>query len=91
MTAKVRGPAGRPEQVALSPIPGPPGNYAGSFEPKEAGPYEIVVEAALGNSTLAADKLAVEVGRPNLEFEKLDLDEKLLGRFAAAAGGRDST
>ena len=35
-----------------------------------------------------ADKLAVEVGRVNLEFEKLDLDEKTLGQIAAAAGGR---
>ena len=30
----------------------------------------------------------VEVGRPNLEFEKLDLDEKMLGRIAADTGGR---
>ncbi len=30
----------------------------------------------------------VEVGRPNLEFEKLDLDEKMLAKIAADTGGR---
>ena len=30
----------------------------------------------------------VDVGRPNLEFEKLDLDEKMLGRIAADTDGR---
>jgi hypothetical protein len=30
----------------------------------------------------------VEVGRPNLEFDRLELDEKLLGRLSAATGGR---
>ena len=28
------------------------------------------------------------MGRPNLEFDRLDLDEKTLGRIAAATGGR---
>jgi hypothetical protein len=30
----------------------------------------------------------MDVGRPNLEFEKLDLDEKMLDRIAVATGGR---
>jgi hypothetical protein len=38
--------------------------------------------------SLKADKIALEVGRPNLEFEKLDLDEKMLERIAAGSGGR---
>jgi hypothetical protein len=32
--------------------------------------------------------LPVEIGRPNLEFERLDLDEKTLGQIAAESGGR---
>ena len=47
-----------------------------------------MVEARLGELSLKADKIAVEVGRPNLEFEKLDLDEKTLERIAADTGGR---
>ena len=39
-------------------------------------------------STLTAEKLAAEVGRQNLEFEKLDLDDKLLARLAAYTKGR---
>jgi len=85
---KIRGPAGRPELVAMSTVPGPGGHYSGSFEPKTAGAYEIVVEARLGELTLQSEKLAVEVGRPNLEYEKLDLDEKTLARIAADTGGR---
>lgn len=88
VVAKVRGPAGRPDTVDLSAVPGPSGHYGGTFEPKTAGAYEILIEALVGKSTLTAEKLAFEVGRPMLEFEKLDLDEKMLRRIATEAGGR---
>jgi len=48
----------------------------------------ITVEAKVGEATLGAEKLTVEVGRPNLEFERLDLDEKMLTRIAAGTGAR---
>ena len=35
-----------------------------------------------------SEKVLTEVGRPNLEFEKLDLDEKMLAAIATAAGGQ---
>ena len=88
VTAKIRAPGGRAEAVRLSTVSGPGGHYSGSFEPKTAGSYEIVLEARLGELALTADPIAVEVGRPNLEFEKLDLDEKMLGQIAATSGGR---
>jgi len=88
VSAKIRGPAGRPDKMEMSIVPGPGGHYSGAYEPKAAGSYEIEVEARLGELTLTADKIAVEVGRPNLEFEKLDLDEKMLARIAANTGGR---
>ena len=69
-------------------MPGPAGHYSGVFEPKVAGPYEVDVEAKLDEQTLTAEKIKVEVGRPNLEFEKLDLDEKMLAKIAAEAHGR---
>jgi hypothetical protein len=37
---------------------------------------------------LAAEEVTLEVGRLNLEFERLDLDEKMLADIAAATGGR---
>ena len=80
-------PAG-PNRSTLSAVAGPGGHYGGTIEPQSAGGYEVVVEARLGELSLKADKIAVEVGRPNLEFEKLDLDEKMLERIAADTGGR---
>ena len=88
VVAKIRPSAGRPDQVEMTVVPGPGGHYRGTYEPTTAGGYEIVVEARLGELTLTTDKIAVEVGRPNLEFEKLDLDEKALARIAANTGGR---
>jgi len=86
--AKVKGPAAQQEEVPLSVAAGPTGHYEGTLQPKTAGRYEIVVESRLGQLTLAADKLVIEVGRPNLEFEKLDMDEKMLSRIASDTGGR---
>jgi uncharacterized membrane protein len=86
--ATIQGPAEQTDEVELSLTPGSTGHYEGHFTPPEAGGYEIVVETKLGEMTLAAEKLAIEVGRPYLEFEKLDLDEELLVRIAAETDGR---
>jgi hypothetical protein len=88
VTAGVKGPAGQPERVALSPAPGPSGHYTGTFEPRAAGQYELIVEARLGELTVASEKILAEVGRANLEFEKLDLDERTLSAIATAAHGQ---
>ena len=88
VTATLRNPAGRVDQVTLSSVAGPAGNYAADFEPTTAGSYEITIQARVGQQLLSGEKLVVEVGRPNLEFEKLDLDDKLLGRIASQSGGR---
>jgi uncharacterized membrane protein len=88
VVATVRGPTGRVEQAELSAVTGPAGHYGGTIEPKTAGAHEVMIEARLGELNLRADKIGVEVGRPNLEFEKLDLDEKTLERIAADTHGR---
>ncbi len=88
VSARIRGPGGRPDLVELSKAPGPAGHYTGTFEPKEPGSYEIELEARLAEQELTSEKMKVEVGRPNLEFEKLDLDEKMLASIAAETGGR---
>jgi uncharacterized membrane protein len=88
VVATVRGPTGPPEQVVLTAVVGPGGHFGGAIEPQSAGAYEVKVEARLGEVNLTSDKIPLEVGRPNLEFERLDLDEKLLERIAADAGGR---
>jgi len=86
--AGIKGPRGNTDRVTLSAVPGPSGHYGGAFEPRIAGRYEVVVEARLGELALNSERLSVEVGRPNLEFERLDLDEKTLAAIAANTGGR---
>jgi uncharacterized membrane protein len=88
VTAKVTGPGGKASSVALSPEPGAAGRYDAVFDPTAPGTYQFEVSAKLGDETLTTDKLAAEVGRQNLEFEKLDLDDKLLSRLATYTKGR---
>jgi uncharacterized membrane protein len=88
VTARVRGPKGTEETLPLSNVAGSAGNYRGDFEPKTPGTYEIIVEAKLAGTVLKAEKVVTDVGRPNLEFDRLDLDEKTLTRIAETSGGR---
>lgn len=74
--------------LALAPVPSSPGHYEAMFEPAEPGTYEITLTAQLDPERLAAEPLTVEVGRPSLEFEQLDLDESMLRQIAQCAGGR---
>jgi uncharacterized membrane protein len=89
VVAKVTGP-GVDQTLELRAEANPAGHYAASFVPKTAGRYEFVVETRIGQETLTSDKLLIEAGRTNLEFEKLDLDEKMLAAIAEAAKGQYS-
>jgi uncharacterized membrane protein len=88
VTANVGIHGGRAEKVVLTPVAGPSGHYGGSIEPSAAGAYEVTVSARFGETNLTTEPIPVEVGRLNLEFEKLDLDEKMLQGIAKATGGR---
>ena len=86
--AQVKTPKGTTDTVTLAPVAGSAGSYQGSFEPKQPGTYEINVEGRLGETVLKAEPSTAEVGRPNLEFDRLDLDDAQLSRIAEATGGR---
>jgi uncharacterized membrane protein len=88
VAARIKRPFGQDEVLPLSPIAGPGGHFQGAYEPKRPGRYEITVSARRGDTELKAEKLVVEVGRPDLEYDRLDLDDKTLSRIAAAGGGR---
>jgi len=88
VVAKVLGPTGQAEEVPLAPAAGPGGHFSGTFVPKAPGKYTIAVRAQVGQTQLQSENLPIEAGRVNLEFEKLDMDEKMLTRIAAAAKGR---
>jgi uncharacterized membrane protein len=87
VTARVRTPQGSSDSVTLAPVSGSAGSYQGTLEPQAPGSYEITVEARLRETTLRADKTTAEVGRPNLEFDRLDLDDEMLTKISAATGG----
>jgi hypothetical protein len=86
--AVITHPSGKKDTVSMIPVPGPAGHYAVEFDETSSGEYEIVVEARVGSLTKSTDPIVVEVGRPNMEFEELDLDEKLLAQIATDSGGR---
>jgi uncharacterized membrane protein len=88
VSAQVHGPQGGAETLALYPVPGSSGNYTGTLEPKRPGMVEIFVDARIGATVLHAEKVAAEVGRPNLEYDRLDLDDAMLQKIALAANGR---
>ncbi|MBN1591479.1 MAG: hypothetical protein JW888_18340 [Pirellulales bacterium] len=79
-------PGNRP--LTLTPAPGPAGHYETTFAPEMAGTYQIELTAQLDGQPLTAEPLEFEVGRASLEFERLDLDEKMLQQIAQATGGR---
>ena len=88
VVANIRDPAGLLIPVLLDPVPGPDGNYAADFEPATPGQFEITPSARAGTTDLVGEPILVEVGRPAMEFERLDLDDELLARIAADTGGR---
>ena len=88
--AQVKTPQGTTDTVTLAPVAGSAGSYQGSFESKRPGTYQIMVESRLGETVLRAEQTTAEVGRPNLEFDRLDLDDALLSRIAEATAGVDN-
>jgi hypothetical protein len=88
VAAKITGPSGKTASIDLVREPGTAGRYDAVFDPWSPGAYRFDVSAKLNDATLATDPLAAEVGRQNLEFEKLDLNDKLLTRLASYTKGR---
>jgi len=88
VTADITEPSGRPDRLTLSAAPGPGGHYQAEYQPRVPGTYKVVLRTTVEDQELASEELVFEVGRPNLEFEKLDLDEKLLMGIAERSGGR---
>jgi hypothetical protein len=87
VAAQVQGPKGSSETVELNPDPAVAGRYSGRFEPKLSGSYRVFVTATVGGADLHAETVPFDVGRPNLEFDRLDLDDTLLKKLATSTGG----
>ncbi|MDR2117305.1 MAG: hypothetical protein LBP87_13085 [Planctomycetaceae bacterium] len=82
---------GKQDEVKLEIVQGTPGKYTGIYEPKIIGQQEIKVTAKIDGLVLnAPEKMIIDVGRPNMEFDRLDLNEELMTKIADASGGRYS-
>ncbi|MDR0337899.1 MAG: hypothetical protein LBI18_12495 [Planctomycetaceae bacterium] len=82
---------GKTDEIKLASVQGTPGKYTGIYEPKTIGQQEIKVTAKMDGLTLnAPEKMIFDVGRPNMEFDRLDLNEELMTQIADASGGRYS-
>jgi uncharacterized membrane protein len=68
------------------------GDHAGSYQarwrPEVSGTYKVTVKGKLGDRDLGKVDLTFAVGKPNQEFDRLDLNEALLRRIAEKTGGR---
>ena len=86
--ARIQTPEGTMDTLPLGAIAGSVGHYEGTLEPGRPGIYEIRVNAQLEKALLHSEPITAEVGKPNLEFDRLDLDDGMLNRIATATGGR---
>ncbi|MDR3197696.1 MAG: hypothetical protein LBU34_07475 [Planctomycetaceae bacterium] len=82
---------GKQDEIKLEIVQGTPGKYTGIYEPKTTGQQEIKVTAKIDGLVLnAPEKMIIDIGRPNMEFDRLDLNEDLMTKIADASGGRYS-
>ena len=91
VTATMIRPDGKEDSIKLEPVQGTPGRYLGTYEPKTIGQHEVKASAKFeGLELKAPEKMILDVGRPNMEFDRLDLNEELMTKIADASGGRYS-
>ncbi|HBT76802.1 MAG TPA: hypothetical protein DEB39_07715, partial [Planctomycetaceae bacterium] len=89
VTATITSEDGRSSTATLEPIPDAPGKFAVDFEPKTIGRHDVRVEATIDGEVHAApEKMVLDIGRPNMEFDRLDLNEDLLVKMSDATNGR---
>ncbi len=77
-----------PYQLTADRLPRGRGVYETSFEPPLPGAYAVAVAASEKGQPLGEATLNFQVGKPNLELERLDLNEVLLRRLAQETRGR---
>jgi len=86
--AQVQSPEGRKTTRPLDPVSGSEGNYRAEFKPASPGLYNVLVTAKKGTMTLGTGKITFQVGKPNLEYEQLDIKLDDLKKIASVTGGQ---
>jgi hypothetical protein len=75
-------------KLVLAAVVESPGQFETSWTPPGPGSYKLAISAAEGGKALGEVTIEFRVGKPNLEFEKLDLNDRLLRRIADETRGR---
>lgn len=88
VTAEVSVPGQPTRRLEVPHLPRGRGLYEVTFEPPVPGPYEVTVTAAEKGRPLGRSTVSFQVGKPNLELERLSLNEGLLRRLAQETRGR---
>jgi uncharacterized membrane protein len=87
--ATVESPDGKSSQtLTVSAQNDQAGSYQARWRPEVSGQYKVQVKGRLGDRDLGQVELQFAVGKPNQEFDRLDLNEPLLRRIAEKSGGR---
>ena len=87
VTAEVSVPGQPGQQLEVPRLPRGRGLYEVTFEPPVPGAYAVAVTAAEQGQTLGRTTVSFQVGKPNLELERLNLNEPLLRRLAQETRG----
>ena len=87
IVAAIKDKLGKTRKIQLPTAPGSTGDYEVEVTPTGPGDYVVEVEATLDRKKLGKVELKFQVGKPNLEFDKLDLNDAMLKRVAATTGG----
>jgi len=85
--ATLKEPKGIESSLQLLYVRGTAGNYEAVFKPPTPGKYLYEISASVGGKNVGTTKVNFVVGKPMLEFEKLDLDEDFLKKISVGTGG----
>ena len=73
--------------VNFTALPLNPGRYQAAWRPPAEGVYRVELSGAAGGEEIGKDHFEFIVGRPDREFDRVDVDEALLRNLAARTGG----
>jgi hypothetical protein len=87
VTVEVRCPSGQVVAAPLEYVPGSGGRYRTELAFSDPGQYVAHVVAERGDENVGEDDAVFYVGRPYGEFDRIEMDEKLLRLLAFETGG----